>query len=301
MAGLTNHRVDKLRDKLADQGLEALLIGSSINRQYISGFTGSAGWVLLTASKSWFLTDFRYTVQAAEQVHGFEIVEHGSDALATVGELLRSEGVTSLAFEQEHTVYSEYIRWGCTLEGIKLVPAAGLIEGALRTYKDAGEIAIMQEACELADRTFSYIQGLIKPGMKVIRHLSGDGSVHAQRWAKSSCFDTIVASGERSALPHGVASGRVIGTNEFVKLDFGALYFNGYCSDLTRTVSVGKPTDRHREIYDIVLEAQLHALAALSRHDRQGSRCHCARHHYPVWIRRQIRPWTGTRTRHGDA
>ena len=255
---MTNHRVEKLRDKLADQGLEALLIGSSINRQYISGFTGSAGWVLLTASKSWFLTDFRYTVQAAEQVHGFEIVEHGSDALATVGELLRSEGVTSLAFEQEHTVYSEYIRWGRTLEGIKLVPAAGLIE-ELRTYKDAGEIAIMQEACELADRTFSYIQGLIKPGMK-----ESDISLEMEVFmrshgAKSSSFEIIVASGERSALPHGKASSRVIGSNEFVKLDFGALY-NGYCSDLTRTVSVGEPSDRHREIYNIVLEAQLHAL-----------------------------------------
>ena len=77
--------------------------------------------------------------------------------------------------------------------------------------------------------------------------------------ATSSSFDTIVASGERSALPHGVASDRIIGNNEFVKLDFGA-YYNGYCSDITRTVVVGKPTDKHLEIYNIVLEAQLHAL-----------------------------------------
>ncbi|OXM16755.1 M24 family metallopeptidase [Paenibacillus herberti] len=252
------HRLNKLREKLASQGLESLLIGSTYNRQYISGFTGSAGWVLVTAAKSWFLTDFRYTVQAAEQVHGFEIVQHGSDPLVTVGELLRSEGITSLGFEQEHTVYAQYVKWSKTLQGIKLVPAPALVE-QLRIIKDETELAIMQEAADLADRAFQYIQGLIKPGMK-----ESDVALELEVFlrsggATSSCFDTIVASGERSALPHGVASDRIIGIGEFVKLDFGALY-HGYCSDITRTVAVGEVSDKHREIYDIVLEAQLHAL-----------------------------------------
>lgn len=252
------HRLDKLRKRLATQGLEALLIGSGYNRQYISGFTGSAGWVLVTASKSWFLTDFRYTVQAAEQVQGFDIVEHGPDPIATVGELLRGEGISSLGFEQEHAVYAQFVKWGKTLEGITLVPTPGLVE-ELRMIKDESELSIMQEAADLADRAFQYIQGLIKPGMK-----ESDIALELEVFlrtggADSSCFDTIVASGERSALPHGVASSRIIGSNEFVKLDFGALY-NGYCSDITRTVAVGEVSDKHREIYDIVLEAQLHAL-----------------------------------------
>ncbi|KKC46166.1 MULTISPECIES: M24 family metallopeptidase [Paenibacillus] len=256
---MTKQRVEKLRGKLEEQGLEALLVGSPYNRRYISGFTGSSGWVLLTSSKSWFLTDFRYTEQAAEQVQGFEIVEHAADYMESVRELLAAEGITRLGFEQEHTVYSNYVRWGQVLGSIELVPAAGIIE-SLRAVKDASELAIMQEAADLADATFDYIKGLIKPGMKESDVALEMEVFMRSRGATSSSFDTIVASGERSALPHGVASGRVIGSNEFVKLDFGALY-NGYCSDLTRTVAVGEPSAKHREIYEIVLEAQLHALA----------------------------------------
>lgn len=251
-------RLDKLREKLASQGLEALLIGSAYNRQYISGFTGSAGWVLVAADRAWFLTDFRYTEQAAEQVHGFDIVEHGPDPIASIGDLLRGAGLSKLGFEENHTTYAQFAKWGKTLQGVELVPVPGLVE-ELRMIKDEAELAVMQEAADLADRAFSYIQGLIKPGMK-----ESDIALELEVFlrsggAASSCFDTIVASGERSALPHGVASDRVIGSNEFVKLDFGALY-RGYCSDITRTVAVGQVSDKHREIYDIVLEAQLHAL-----------------------------------------
>ncbi len=255
---MTMERVEKLRSAMNEAGIEALLLGSQYNRQYISGFSGSSGYVLITASKSILLTDFRYTVQAASQAAGFEIVEHGTSPLQNVLELLKGEGLSSLAFEQDHVTYAEYLSWSKTLEGIKLVPAAGLVEN-LRMFKDEAELAIMQEAAVLADRTFKHICGIIAPGisendvaleMEVFMRSNG---------ATSSSFDTIVASGERSALPHGVASDRIIGNNEFVKLDFGA-YYKGYCSDITRTVVVGKPSDKHLEIYNIVLEAQLHAL-----------------------------------------
>lgn len=256
---MTMERLNRLRKQLEELGHDAILIGSSHNRRYISGFTGSSGYVLVTHDKAVLLTDFRYRVQAKEQAQGLDIIEHGTSPLDEVRELLRNWGMKKLAFEQEHVTFAEHARWSAALQDVALVPAAGLVE-KLRMIKDEAEIAVMQEAADLADRTFSYITGLIRTGMRE-RDVALEMEVFMRTGgATSSSFDTIVASGERSALPHGVASDRVIGTNEFIKLDFGA-YYNGYCSDLTRTVVIGQPTDKHREIYDIVLEAQLHALA----------------------------------------
>lgn len=255
---MPNARVKRLRQLLEEQGLEAILIGSEHNRRYISGFTGSSGMVLITQAESFLLTDFRYRTQAPQQAPGFQIVEHGPSPLDNVRELLNQHKLTKLAFEQDHVVYSEFTAWTKTLSGIALEPVSGLVE-RLRIIKDEAELQIMQEAAALADSTFNHILKLIHSGVRET-DIALEMEVYMRsHGATSSSFDTIVASGERSALPHGVASDRVIGTNEFVKLDFGA-YYNGYCSDLTRTVVVGTPTDKHREIYNIVLEAQLHAL-----------------------------------------
>jgi Xaa-Pro aminopeptidase len=144
------------------------------------------------------------------------------------------------------------------LSPVKLVPSEGIVEKQ-RMIKDGGEIAIMQEAANLADRAFEHILSYIKPGVSE-KDIALELEVFMRsQGATSSSFETIVASGERSALPHGVASDRIIGRDEFVKLDYGA-YYNGYCSDITRTVVVGKPSDKHREIYEIVKEAQQYAL-----------------------------------------
>ncbi|MEK3881566.1 Xaa-Pro peptidase family protein [Paenibacillus sp. PL2-23] len=256
---MTMERVQRLRGLLDENGLEALLIASPYNRRYITGFTGSAGYALITSGASYFLTDFRYRVQAAEQLQGFQVIEHGTSPLGDIRSLLEKAGIHKLGFEQEHVTYGEYLQWGGTLRGIDLKPAAGLVE-KLRMIKDDSELQVMQEAAELADRTFKHITGVIATGMKETDVALEMEVFMRSHGATSSSFDTIVASGERSALPHGVASSRRIGTDEFVKLDFGA-YYNGYCSDLTRTVVIGKPSDRHKDIYSIVLEAQLHALA----------------------------------------
>lgn len=251
-------RVERLRGLLDENGLDALLIASPYNRRYISGFTGSAGYVLITSAESYFLTDFRYRVQAAEQLTGFQVIEHGTGPLEEIRVLLEKSGIRKLGFEQEHVSYGEYVQWGGMLGGIELVPAAGLVE-KLRMIKDESELQVMQEAADLADRTFKHITGVLATGMKETDVALEMEVFMRSHGAASSSFDTIVASGERSALPHGVASSRLIGVDEFVKLDFGA-YYKGYCSDLTRTVVIGKPGEKHKEIYNIVLEAQLHAL-----------------------------------------
>ncbi|MDO3409527.1 Xaa-Pro peptidase family protein [Saccharibacillus sp. CPCC 101409] len=249
-------RVNKLREAMAEKGLSAMFVASDINRRYLTGFTGSAGYVLITESGSYLLTDFRYMTQAPQQAKDFKVVEHAPKVMETVKELLGSAG--KLGFEQEHVTFATYQSYGEALKGVELVPVSGLVEG-LRIFKDEGELSIMREAAVLADRTFSHILTKIRAGVTE-RELDLQMEMFMrENGATSSSFDTIVASGERSALPHGVASSRALQGNEFITFDFGAL-LNGYCSDVTRTVVLGEASGKHREVYGIVLEAQLNAL-----------------------------------------
>ncbi|MBC8079589.1 MAG: aminopeptidase P family protein [Gorillibacterium sp.] len=258
---MTNDRLKKLRDEMSLRNLEALLITNPINRRYIAGFTGTSGYVLVTSDHAWFLTDFRYMDQAAKQAVGFDIVEHLPKPMESIKDLLNGVRIEKVAFEQNDLTYGSYLGYAADLSGIELVPSSGLVE-KLRMYKEDGEIVIMQEAADLADKTFSHILTCLKPGMTEKEVALEMEFFMRRNGATSPSFETIIATGERSALPHGVASDRVIQGDEFVKMDFGA-YYNGYCSDLTRTVVLGKPTDKHKEIYQIVLDAQLHCLENL--------------------------------------
>jgi Xaa-Pro aminopeptidase len=258
---MTMSRIERLRVSMKEAGIPALLITSAVNRRYLSGFTGSSGYVLITRDRAILLTDFRYMTQASEQAVHYEIIEHSVKAMESVLALLRQQGISQLGFESNHVTFATYTSYKSDLQGIELVSTENLVE-RLRRIKDEAELQIMQEAADLADRTFSYILTQLKPGvteksiaLEIEMFIRSNGGT-------STSFDSIVASGERSALPHGVASDRILGHNEFVKLDFGA-YYKGYCSDITRTVVLGKPTDQHREIYGIVLEAQLACLAGL--------------------------------------
>ncbi|WP_088548319.1 M24 family metallopeptidase [Paenibacillus aquistagni] len=254
---MSNARVERLRKEMDERGLEAIWIASEINRRYMTGFTGSSGYVLITKDRAILLTDFRYMTQAPEQAAGFEVIQHGK-VTDTLKELLHDNGIKTLAMEQDHVSYASFVQYQEELAPVELVPTSGIIEN-LRRIKDQSEIQILKEAAELADRTFSHILSYLKPGVSEMDIALEMEYFMRKNGATSSSFDTIVASGERSALPHGVASERIIKGNEFVKLDFGA-YYKGYCSDITRTVFLGTPTDKHKEIYNIVLESQLHAL-----------------------------------------
>ncbi|WP_058303699.1 M24 family metallopeptidase [Gorillibacterium timonense] len=254
-------RLQKLRKELEERKLDAILITNAFNRRYISGFTGSSGYVLVTADRAWFLTDFRYTEQAAQQAVGFEIIMHQPNVILSVKELLEGVHITKVAFEQDDLSYGTYQAYARDLGGIELVPVSGLVE-KLRMYKDEAELDILQQAADLADKTFTHILGFLKPGVTEIDTALEMEFFMRKNGATSSSFDTIVASGVRSALPHGVASEKAIQTGDLVTMDFGALY-KAYCSDITRTVGIGKVSPKHREIYDIVLEANLHTLANL--------------------------------------
>jgi len=255
---MTNVRIEKLRQLLVSNGLDGIIIDSAVNRRYLSGFQGSAGTLLITNEASYLLTDFRYKTQAAAQASGFEVIIYASHPLDDIKSLLTKHGVAKLGFEGDIVSFAQFKRYESVLSNAELVNTSGIVE-QIRQIKDGLELQIIQEAAKLADDAFTHILNFIKPGVRELDIALELETFMRKHGATSTSFETIVASGERSALPHGVASERVIGQNEFVKMDYGA-YYKGYCSDITRTVFVGKPTDKHLEIYNIVLEAQLHGL-----------------------------------------
>ncbi|GEN45293.1 M24 family metallopeptidase [Alkalibacillus haloalkaliphilus] len=253
-------KIRRLREKLQEHDLDGMLITSGQNRRYMTGFTGTAGVVLLTQEKAIFITDFRYTVQAKDQVEGYEIVEHKGPIQEEVADQLDELGVKRLGFEKNHVTYSTYETYEKALNS-EFIPVEGLVE-QLRLVKTDAEIKILKEAAEIADAAFEHIQTFIKPGVKEIDVSNELEFFMRKQGAVSSSFDIIVASGYRSALPHGVASEKEIQSGELVTLDFGALY-KGYCSDMTRTFAVGPISDELKKIYDTVLQAQLKGMEGI--------------------------------------
>lgn len=248
-------RLEKLRRILDEHQVEGMLVTSGSNRRYISGFTGSAGYVLVTQKEAIFITDFRYIEQAKKQAPLFDIVQHQGPIIETVKEQLTKTGIKRVGFEQDHVTYALFKQFENAFANTELVPLSQMIE-TIRLVKDQDEIALVKKAVEIADQSFSYILNVIKPGMKERELALLLEFKMRELGATGASFDTIVASGARGALPHGIASDKVIEKGDLVTIDFGAIY-QGYVSDMTRTVMVGQPNEKQKEIYDIVLEAQL--------------------------------------------
>ncbi len=251
-------RITKLREKFKTNDIEAVLVTSNYNRRYITGFTGTAGVALITETDAKFITDFRYVDQASEQATNFDIVQHKSSLIEEIATQLKELGIKKLGFEKSHVSFAQYEEFKTKFIETKLVPISGMLE-SLRLIKDEQEINILKEAAQIADAAFDHIIKYIKPGLTELDVSNELEFFMRKHGAVSSSFDIIVASGIRSALPHGVASDKIIKKGELVTLDFGA-YYKGYCSDITRTVAVGKPSSELEKIYNTVLEAQLRGM-----------------------------------------
>lgn len=257
---MTASRSAKLRSELAARSLDGLIISKPENRAYLSGFTGSAGVLLITKRSAYLVTDFRYTEQATAQAPAFTVVKFAATGSTTVAELCAKEQVHRLGFEGDFLTVDEFLVLEKLHQGRDLLSVSGLVE-ALRMIKDEAEIAIMRRAAQITDEGFMHILKFIQTGMTE-REVALELEFQMKRLgAEGLAFETIAASGVRSSMPHGVASEKVIESGDLLTLDFGALY-HGYCADMTRTVMVGEPTERQREIYGIVLEAQLRGVAA---------------------------------------
>ncbi|WP_062104707.1 M24 family metallopeptidase [Bacillus niameyensis] len=250
-------KLQKIREEFGAFGIDGLLITSPYNRRYLTNFTGTAGIALITQNKAFFITDFRYTEQAAKQVEGYEIIQYSQGMIAEVADQVKALGVKKIGFEQDHLSYSTWKAYEGAIAA-ELVPVSNLVE-KMRLIKTSQEVAIIKEAADIADLAFKHILDYIKPGLTELEVANELEFFMRKCGATSSSFDTIVASGWRSALPHGVASEKVIEKGDFVTLDYGALY-KGYVSDITRTIAVGEPSEQLKEIYDITLEAQLRAM-----------------------------------------
>ncbi|MFS1018803.1 M24 family metallopeptidase [Enterococcus casseliflavus] len=253
-------RVEKLREAMRKDSIDGFLITSPYNLRYLTNFTGTTGLAVITLDKAFFVTDFRYTEQAAAQAQGFEIVKNSGPIFEEVATICQKEEINVLAFEESFVSFAEYSVLEDLIEESSLAPVSGMIE-ALREVKDEEEIALIQQACHIADQGFEHILKMVRPGMTEIEVANQLDFFMRSLGATSVSFETIVASGLRSAMPHGVASEKVIEQGDLITLDFGC-YYQGYVSDMTRTFAVGDPGDKLKEIYQIVLEAQEKVLAA---------------------------------------
>lgn len=246
-------KIQKLRTEMNSRNIEALLITSSFNLRYITGFTGTAGLAIVTQEKAVFITDFRYTEQANDQVEDFVVVQAEKNLTDEAIKTVKSLAIQTLAFEQDHMTYATAMQYKSKMD-IELQPVSDLVE-KIRMVKTPEEITILKAAAKIADNAFEHICGFIRPGLTELEVSNELEFFMRKQGATSSSFDIIVASGLRSALPHGVATDKIIEKGDMVTLDFGALY-NGYISDITRTVAVGQPSEKMKEVYDVVLKAQ---------------------------------------------
>lgn len=234
--------------------VDAFISSFQPTNQYLCGYHGSNGFFAVTKSASYFLTDFRYDeITQTEVTADVKLIAQGSLSKAASEKKVFSS-VKNIAFEKDRLTVSEHENLKKNLPGKKLIPVTGIVEN-LRAVKDEEEIKILKRAFDFSDRVFQSIIGTIKPGMTELEISAEISYLHKKYGAQNDSFDVIVASGVRGSLPHGTATTKKIENNEFVTLDFGCLV-EGYHSDMTRTICIGKPTSEMKKVYRIVQDAQ---------------------------------------------
>ncbi|HLG72029.1 MAG TPA: aminopeptidase P family protein [Chloroflexota bacterium] len=256
-------RIRRVRAAVEQKELDGLLVSQPENRRYLSGFSGSAGYLLISQTETFLLSDFRYLTQGPQQAPEYEfiMVERGfpKKGLAPV---LNRFSAKRIGFEAGDMTVSGHNAWleglkESGLSGVELVATDGLVE-ELRALKDEDELAIIAEAVRIVDDAFARFREVVKPGMTEREAAWRLEQFVREEGAEALSFPTILASGPNAAKPHHGVSDREIRAGEPIVCDFGAKY-EGYCSDITRTICIGQPDGRFDEIYQLVLEAQLTA------------------------------------------
>lgn len=246
-----------MQNILQDLNLDALYISNPINVRYLSGFSGSTGYVVITNDKKYFITDFRYQEQAKNEVakNGFEIIISKGKYSDTIKELFENIKLSKIGIEDKFMTLAGFNKLKEDNPKFEFIEIGDKVNN-LRLIKTDKEVENISVANRIAEKAFNYILDKIKVG-KTENEIAAELEYFMKlNGASGKSFDTVVASGYRSAMPHGVASDKKIQNNEFVKMDYGCI-FNGYVSDITRTVFIGdKITDKHKEIYYVVKEAQ---------------------------------------------
>ena len=268
-----NTRVSRLREKMAEAEFDAYFVSTPENRRYLSGFTGSAGYLIITAHDAVLATDFRYVEQGGRQSPDFR-VHRISGGPQWLPELMKELGAKRIGFEAGNLTVATYQRitksFGeAGLDDVAFTATDGLVE-PLRVVKDADELALLTKAMECADYAFRTVAPTIEVGETERAVAWRLEMAMREAGADGPSFDTIVAAGPNAALPHHRPSGHPIGAGEPVVMDFGAIY-QGYCSDMTRTICLGPADQTFREVYDTVLGAQLTASATVEEGMTSGA------------------------------
>lgn len=253
-------KINKLREYMKHIGVFGLYITSAENVFYLSGFTGFGdGRLFITRDSAFIITDSRYTLQVQQQCPDFKLISSSCNNVNAITEVISSENIYVIGFENENISYKDYFNLKNCHNNIDFFEIGNYFSKA-RDIKNAFEAESISEACKIACKSLSEVLCFIKPGA-----FEKDIAIELEyrmklNGAQEKAFETIVASGIRSALPHGAASDKKIEYKDAVTIDFGCKY-NYYCSDMTRTFFVGKPCDELRKIYEIVLKAQEAALS----------------------------------------
>lgn len=253
------HRLNSLRKRLKQTGNEAILISNDENRRYISGFTGSAGYLLISAETSIIATDFRYNEQAMREAEGFELRQITGEISSWFPKLMNGIGIRELSFESSDLTYDLFQQFSTSVAGdtMTLKPVKGIVE-AMRAIKDDLELAAIEKAVAVTDKAISYAVEILRPGVTEISLARDIECYIRENGGDSVAFDIIVASGSNSSLPHAHPTLKTISSGEPVVIDMGARV-DGYVSDLTRTLCPGKTDELFNKIYNVVLDAQSRA------------------------------------------
>lgn len=253
-------RVRKLQKLLGASGEAALVIDSE-NLRYLCGFTGTEGLLFLTSNRSFFLTDTRYTTQASQEVAATDIITF-RDKTAELARIVKKNAVTAVCFDARRLAVAQLRQWEKAIDGVRFIDRSEPFED-LRTVKDAAELRLLARAAGIAAQSLEETLACVRPGMSELDVAAELEYRMRRNGSAGPAFPTIVASGPRSAMPHGVASPKKLGRGEILLIDYGCVY-EGYCSDETCTFFLGEPTARQRRLYDVVKKAHDLALAALA-------------------------------------
>ena len=254
------NRLNHLREFLRDKGLDGVVISKLENLHYFSGFTGDDSMLVIGMNSAQLITDFRYIEQAEKEAPDFQIRKQEKGLLRRVGELINEEGLQKVGFEGSNLCFDWHGKIAQLLHDADFTTSVSL--DSLRQIKSAEELACIRKAMAIGDEAFAYILTYIRPGISENDVAAALENVMRAKGSQCPSFTTIVASGKRGSLPHGTATEKLINLGEFVTMDYGAVY-NGYHSDITRTVCVGRADEKQHQIYDTVLQAQLIGIEAV--------------------------------------
>jgi Xaa-Pro aminopeptidase len=259
------NRLSSFRNSFAANGIDGALIGSASNRRYLSGFTGSAGWLIVSSQRVSLAVDFRYVEQARQQSPGFEVLYIKGDISGWLAELVTGMAIGRLGVESDHlslTTYQSVCRAAQTAKSkFQAVPIKSPVE-PLRAVKDTDELAHITRACAIADSALEHIVPSIEAGLTEKQLAWQIESCIRREGSEPLPFEIIVASGPNSALPHARPTDKPIAEGEPITIDLGARH-GGYCCDMTRTYVIGKGDEKFNRVYNTVLGAQASAIALI--------------------------------------